>query len=61
LEKNISILSVIASKIREYAKDAIVIVVTNPVDLMTYAVYRLLDFEPQRVMGMAGVLGFSPL
>ena len=56
LEKNISILSVIASKIKEYAKDAIVIVVTNPVDLMTYAVYKLLGFEPQRVMGMAGVL-----
>ncbi|WP_448587263.1 malate dehydrogenase [Thermocrinis sp.] len=56
LEKNISILLVIASKIKEFAKDSIVIVVTNPVDLMTYAVYRLLGFEPKRVMGMAGVL-----
>ncbi|MCS6956831.1 MAG: malate dehydrogenase [Aquificaceae bacterium] len=56
LDKNISILSVIASKIREYAPQSIVIVVTNPVDLMTYAIYRLLGFEKNRVIGMAGVL-----
>ncbi len=56
LEKNIGILRVIAGKIREYAPDAIVIVVTNPVDLMTYAVYRLLGFEKNKVIGMAGVL-----
>ena len=56
LDKNISILSLIASKIKEYAPEAIVIVVTNPVDLMTYAVYRILGFEKNKVMGMAGVL-----
>ncbi|MFN4319449.1 MAG: malate dehydrogenase [Aquificaceae bacterium] len=56
LDKNISILSVIARKIKEYAPEAIVIVVTNPVDLMTYAVYKILGFEKIKVMGMAGVL-----
>ncbi|MFN4013229.1 MAG: malate dehydrogenase [Aquificaceae bacterium] len=56
LDKNISILSVIARKIKEYAPEAIVIVVTNPVDLMTYAVYKILGFEKNKVMGMAGVL-----
>ncbi len=56
LERNISILSVIAQKIKKYAPEAIVIVVTNPVDLMTYAVYRILGFEKSRVIGMAGVL-----
>ncbi|MCS7307160.1 MAG: malate dehydrogenase [Aquificaceae bacterium] len=56
LERNISILSVIASKIKEYTPEVVVIVVTNPVDLMTYAVYRMLGFEKNRVMGMAGVL-----
>ena len=56
LEKNISILSVISEKIKTYAPDSIVIVVTNPVDLMTYAVYKMTNFEKERVMGMAGVL-----
>ncbi len=56
LERNISILSVIAQKIKTYAPDSIVIVVTNPVDLMTYAVYRLTGFDKKRVIGMAGVL-----
>ncbi len=56
MDKNISILSVIAQKIKEYAPSSIVIVVTNPVDLMTYAVYRILGFERNRVIGMAGVL-----
>ncbi|MFN7064853.1 MAG: malate dehydrogenase [Aquificaceae bacterium] len=56
LNKNLSILSIIAQKIKEYATSSIVIVVTNPVDLMTYAVYKMLGFERSRVMGMAGVL-----
>jgi malate dehydrogenase len=56
LDKNLSILSVICGRIRKYAKDAIVIVVTNPVDLMTYAVYKMLGFDKRKVMGMAGVL-----
>ncbi len=56
LERNISILSVIAEKIKEYAPGSIVIVVTNPVDLMTYAVHKLTGFDSKRVIGMAGVL-----
>lgn len=56
LEKNISILAIIAERIKKYAPDSVVIVVTNPVDLMTYAVYRILGFPRNRVMGMAGVL-----
>ncbi|MFN3813559.1 MAG: malate dehydrogenase, partial [Aquificaceae bacterium] len=56
LEKNLSILSVIADRIKHFAKDAVVIVVTNPVDLMTYTVYRMLGFSKRKVLGMAGVL-----
>jgi malate dehydrogenase len=56
LDRNISILSTISKKIKEYAPEAIVVVVTNPVDLMTYAVYRILGFDKSKVMGMAGVL-----
>ncbi len=56
LEKNISILSIIAQRIKEFAPESIVIVVTNPVDLMTYAVYKITGFPSNRVIGMAGVL-----
>ncbi len=56
LEKNLSILSVIADRVKHFASDAVVIVVTNPVDLMTYAVYRMLGFSKRKVLGMAGVL-----
>ncbi len=56
LETNVKILSTIISKVRHYSPDAILIVVTNPVDIMTYAAYRLSGFPQNRVIGMAGVL-----
>jgi malate dehydrogenase len=59
LSINISIMNSISKKIKQYAPKAVVIVVTNPVDIMTYAVYRLLGFDKKRVIGMAGVLDSS--
>ncbi len=56
LETNIRILSTIISRVRQYSPDSILIVVTNPVDIMTYAAYKLSGFPPNRVIGMAGVL-----
>ena len=56
---NISIMNKISEQIKKYAKNSIVIVVTNPVDIMTYAVHKLLGFDRKRVIGMAGVLDSS--
>ncbi|RTZ61552.1 MAG: malate dehydrogenase [Gammaproteobacteria bacterium] len=56
LDKNIQILKAIVPNIQKYAPNSIVIVVTNPVDTMTYATYKLLGFPTKRVMGMAGIL-----
>ena len=56
LDKNIQILKAIIPNIQKYAPNSIVIVVTNPVDTMTYAAYKLLGFPAHRVMGMAGIL-----
>ncbi|MDQ7038856.1 MAG: malate dehydrogenase, partial [Aquificota bacterium] len=56
LEANIKIVSTIISRVRQYAPNAILIVVTNPVDIMTYVAYRLSGFPSSRVIGMAGVL-----
>ena len=42
--------------VKTYAPDAVVIVVTNPLDAMAQAVYRATGFPRERVVGMAGVL-----
>jgi malate dehydrogenase len=42
--------------IKRYAPDAVVIVVTNPLDAMAQALYMAIGFPRERVVGMAGVL-----
>ena len=53
---NARIVGGIADDIRKHAPDAVVIVVTNPLDVMTHLTLERTGFEPSRVMGMAGVL-----
>jgi len=52
LSKNSRILKDICLNIKKLAKDSIVIVVTNPLDLMTYLVLKETGFKPQKVFGM---------
>lgn len=56
IQKNGSIVKDITLKIKEFAPDAIIIVVTNPLDIMSYLVYKVSCFDRGRVMGMAGAL-----
>ena len=56
LLKNAEIITSISEKIRIYAPHAFVIMVTNPLDIMSYVCYRRTGFPRNRVMGMAGVL-----
>lgn len=56
LEKNAGIIKHVAQNIKKYAKDAVVIVVTNPLDSMVYLTYKVTGFKPNKVMGMAGIL-----
>ncbi len=56
LAKNGQIISGICENIARYAPDSIVIIVTNPLDVMTYLAYKKLGFPPERVLGMAGCL-----
>ena len=56
LEKNGRIIAGICENIRQYASNAIVIIVTNPLDVMVYLAYKVLGFPGQRVLGMAGCL-----
>jgi len=56
LQKNLEVIKQVSHGIKTYAKDAFVIIVTNPLDIMVYAFYKLSGFEPHKVIGMAGVL-----
>lgn len=50
-----------AQKALAYSPNALFIVITNPLDVMTYLVWKATKLPPQRVMGMAGVLDSSRL
>src|SRR3954447_2243907 len=56
LEINKSIVSDVSTQVKERSPDAIVIVVTNPLDAMCHVAFDTTQFPRQRVIGMAGVL-----
>lgn len=56
---NSNIVSSVAENIKKYAPDSMVILVTNPLDIMTYMAYKNLGFSSNKVFGMAGVLDTS--
>ncbi|HKS59735.1 MAG TPA: malate dehydrogenase, partial [Thermoplasmata archaeon] len=56
LTKNASILRTHAEAVREKAPNAVVIVVTNPVDVMAYYFQQVSGLPPARVFGESGTL-----
>jgi malate dehydrogenase len=56
LEVNGKVISAVAQYVRERSPEAIVIVVTNPLDTMVHLMRHKLSFPAKRVVGMAGVL-----
>jgi len=56
LKVNLEAITKVAEGIKTYAPGAFVIVVTNPLDSMVYAMYKVTGFPKNRVVGMAGVL-----
>jgi malate dehydrogenase len=59
LKTNAGIVKDVASKIATYAKDATIIVVTNPLDPMTYLTLKTMGTTKNKVMGMGGMLDLS--
>jgi malate dehydrogenase len=59
LKINAGIVKDVASKIAGYAKDAMVVVVTNPLDPMTYLALKTVGANKSKVMGMGGMLDLS--
>jgi malate dehydrogenase len=56
LSINAKIIKDVCGHIKAHAPDAVVIMVTNPLDSMTYLACKLLGHPRQQVFGMAGVL-----
>ncbi len=53
---NAGIVRSVTENIIEHSPDCIIIVVSNPLDVMTYCAYLTSGFDSRRVFGMAGIL-----
>ncbi|NOX71721.1 MAG: malate dehydrogenase [Candidatus Micrarchaeota archaeon] len=58
---NKKIVESVTKSVANYSPNAVLLVVTNPVDAMTYAAWKASGFESKRVLGMAGVLDTARL
>ncbi len=56
IAKNADIIQQVGEGIREHAPDSIIVMVTNPLDLMTYHIQKVTGFPHERVIGQAGIL-----
>lgn len=56
VHRNVEIYKDIIPKITKYNKECIILVVSNPVDILTYAALKLSGFPPNRVIGSGTVL-----
>jgi len=56
LEINLGIIKDVATNIKKYSPNAFVIIVSNPLDAMVYAFYKVSQLKKNMVVGMAGAL-----
>ncbi|MEC7708331.1 MAG: malate dehydrogenase [Candidatus Thermoplasmatota archaeon] len=54
--KNADIVTQVGNGIREHAPESVVVMVTNPLDLMTYHMQKITGFPHNRIVGQAGIL-----
>ena len=53
---NLGIMKDVATNVKNYAPEAFVIVISNPLDAMVYAFHKVSGFKKNKVVGMAGAL-----
>ncbi|QAV33089.1 L-lactate dehydrogenase [Fervidobacterium changbaicum] len=53
---NVKIIKSISEDIKKYAKDSIVINITNPVDVLTYLIWEFTEFDPRKIIGTGTTL-----
>ncbi len=56
IEVNSKIMTAVSEGIKQYAPNAFVIIISNPLDAMVTLCQKITGFAPERVMGQAGVL-----
>jgi len=56
MNKNVNIVRSIVKEVIRYAPDCKLMIVTNPVDIMTYIAYKESGFDRNRVFGMGNIL-----
>ena len=56
LNTNAGIVKQVSENIRETSPDAIIVMVSNPLDVMSYVAKQVTGFPRERILGMAGVL-----
>lgn len=61
LKANAKIVTDVARGAAEHSPRAVIIVVTNPMDVMAYVAYKASGFDKSRVVGMGGVLDSARL
>ncbi len=59
VQTNVKIVGSVSEKIAEVSPDAILIVVSNPLDAMVYTAWKKSGFPPRRVVGQAGCLDIA--
>jgi malate dehydrogenase len=61
IQSNAQIVASVTKAAHKYSPDALFIVITNPLDVMTYVTWKATQIPASRVLGMAGVLDASRL
>ncbi|OEU75196.1 MAG: malate dehydrogenase [Desulfuromonadales bacterium C00003093] len=56
IEVNSKIMTAVSEGIKQYAPNAFIIIISNPLDAMVTLCQKITGFAPERVMGQAGVL-----
>ena len=56
ISTNAKIVTMVTKSIMEHSENPIIIIVSNPLDVMTFAAYKAAGLDSSRVFGMAGIL-----
>ena len=59
INTNVKIVKIVTEQVVEYSPNAILIIVSNPLDAMVYTAWRTSDFPTQRIVGQAGCLDIA--
>lgn len=59
LNKNLEIMSDVGKNIKKYSPNSMIVVVSNPADVMAYALQKVTGIPPERIIGLGGSLDSS--